>query len=174
VDVRRGAERVTLDVQTGEVLAGALPPRAGTVAWPNGADLSPRTLYAESELAVPDLDFIADLAADNMRRLAAALQELGAKVRGVDADHLEVDPPDAVQLASGANWTLVTKAGWLDFMPGAEGARDYAAIAGDAVAVRDGAFRVVGLDDLIRMKRACGRDKDIDDIVALTHREHPG
>jgi hypothetical protein len=121
-----------------------------------------------------DLDFVADLTADNMTRLAAALGELGARVRGVDADGLVVDPTDPHQLRSGANWTLVTDAGWLDFMPAAEGARGYADIAAAAVPVRDGAFRVVGLDDLIRMKRAAGRAKDVDDIAALTHREHGG
>lgn len=120
-----------------------------------------------------DLDFVAALDADNAERLAAALRDLDARVRGVDADLLEVDPTDPAQLASGANWTLVTDAGWLDFMPSAEGARPYADIAVDAVPVRGGTFRVVGLDDLIRMKRASGRDKDIDDIAALTHREHP-
>jgi hypothetical protein len=116
-----------------------------------------------------DLDFVADLAAGNMRRLAAAFEELDARVRGVDGTLLEVDPTDAEQLGSGANWTLVTDAGWLDFMPAAEGVRDYAEIVADAVPVRGGAFRVVGLDDLIRMKRVAGRDKDIDDIAALTH-----
>lgn len=118
-----------------------------------------------------DLDFVADLTADNMDRLAAALTELGARVRGVDAELLDVDPRDPDQLASGANWTLVTAAGWLDFMPGAKGVRDYRAVAADAAPVRGGAFRVVGLDDLIRMKRASGREKDIDDIAALTRRE---
>lgn len=120
-----------------------------------------------------DLDFVADLTADNVRRLADALDELNAEVRGVDADRLDVDPTDPEQLGSGANWTLRSDAGWLDFMPRVEGARDYHEIAADAVPVRDGAFRVVGLDDLIRMKRASGREKDLDDIAALTHRERP-
>lgn len=120
-----------------------------------------------------DVDVVADLAVDNMARLAAALSDLGARVRGVDADLLEVDPTDPSQLASGANWTFVTDAGWLDFMPAAEGARAYEDVVADAVTVREGAFRVVGLDDLIRMKRASGRTKDLDDIAALTHREHP-
>lgn len=120
-----------------------------------------------------DLDVVADLSADNVTRLAAALDELNARVRGVDADLLDVDPTDPTQLASGANWTLVTDAGWLDFMPGAVGARPYPQMVAAAVPVRDGAFRVVGLDDLIRMKRASGRAKDLDDIAALTRREHP-
>jgi hypothetical protein len=115
-----------------------------------------------------DVDFVADLEIGNMRRLAAALDELGARIRGVDADHLDVDPTDPLQLASGANWTLVTAAGWLDFMPAAEGIRDYPELVPDAVPIRDGAFRVVGLDDLIRMKRTSGRPKDLDDIAALT------
>jgi hypothetical protein len=118
-----------------------------------------------------DLDLVADLGADNVLRLAAALEELGARVRGVDAHLLEVDPADPEQLASGANWTLVTDAGWLDLMPAALGARPYPDLVADAVPVRGGTFRVVGLDDLIRMKRAAGREKDIDDIAALTHRE---
>lgn len=61
-------------------------------------------------------DFVADLSTEIMARLAA-LRELGARVRGVDGDQPEVDPRDPEQLASGANWTFVTDAGWLDFMP---------------------------------------------------------
>ena len=119
-----------------------------------------------------DVDLVADLGGPNMVRLASALRELHARVRGVDADLLDVDPTGPEQLASGANRTLTTSAGWVDFMPAAEGMRSYAEIAASAVPVRDGLFRVVGLDDLIRMKRVSGRPKDLDDIAALTHRDH--
>lgn len=121
-----------------------------------------------------DLDVVAELSEANMTRLAAALRELGATVRRVDAHLLDVDPTDAAQLASGANWTLVTVAGWVDFMPAAEGMRAYAEVAAAAIPVRGGAFRVVGLDDLIRMKRTSGRPKDLDDIAALTHQQRRG
>lgn len=118
-----------------------------------------------------DLDFTADLAHENLVRLADALADLDARLRGVDADLLDVDPCDPEQLGSGANWTLTTDAGWLDFMPAAEGARPYRDLAASAVPVRDGAFRVVGLDDLVRMKLASGREKDLADVAGVTEGE---
>lgn len=121
-----------------------------------------------------DLDITADLARANVERLAVALEELGARVRGVDAGLLEVDPTDPAQLAGGANWTLVTDAGWVDVMSEVPGARSYEQLRGAAVPVRDGAFLVVGLDDLVRMKQAAGRAKDLDDVAALTHQERRG
>ncbi len=53
-----------------------------------------------------DLDVIAAWTPENLRRLAAALDELGARLRGVDADLLEVDLTDPRQLYDGGNFLI--------------------------------------------------------------------
>lgn len=116
-----------------------------------------------------DLDLVASHTRQNLRRLAAALDELNAEVAGVDAHLLDVDPTDPDDLANGANWTMHTDAGKVDFLSEVPGGRPYEEIRRRSVEVEgEGmAFRVVGLDDLIRMKRAAGREKDLADIAAL-------
>lgn len=120
-----------------------------------------------------DLDLVASHAGQNLRRLAAALDELDAELAGVDAHLLDVDPTNPDDLANGANWTMHTDAGKLDFLSEVPGGRSYEEIRQRSVEVEgEGmSFRVVGLDDLIRMKRAAGRQKDLADIAALQRHE---
>lgn len=121
-----------------------------------------------NQRATFDVDLVASHAQENLRRLAAALGELNAEV-AVDAHHLDVDPTDPSDLANGANWTLHTDAGKVDFMSEVPGGRPYEEIRLRSIDIAgDGpSFRVVGLDDLIRMKREAGRAKDLADIAAL-------
>jgi hypothetical protein len=105
----------------------------------------------------------------NLRRLAAALKELDAKVytesvpEGLPFDH------SAAMLARSRMWNLVTNAGRLDiaFAPsGTTGYDDLATHAErfEAFGVR---FLAASLDDIIRSKEAAGRPKDDDDVVLL-------
>jgi hypothetical protein len=68
-------------------------------------------------------------------------------------------------LEQGGNWFLLTRYGRLDLMQSVEGARNYAMLR-DAAVVKGG-IAYVGLDDLIAMKHAAGRDLDHIDIRAL-------
>lgn len=120
---------------------------------------NPRTTF--------DVDVIAALEAENLRRLAAALVALNARIWGIDRDHTGMDPTDPDDLALGGNWVLVTDAGRLDIMSAAEGAAPYDQLRERAITLRDRPFKVVGLNDLIAMKQASNRDKDRADISAL-------
>lgn len=116
-----------------------------------------------------DVDFVAAADRVNLRRLAAALRDLGARLSGTDAHLLEIDVYDPDTLGSGANFTLETDAGGLDFFGDVPGAAPYEQMRERALVVDLGGLviRVAGLDDLIRMKRAAGRAQDLDDIAAL-------
>lgn len=116
-----------------------------------------------------DIDFVAAIDRPNLERLAAALRELNAELWGVDAHLLGIEL-DAETLANGANFTLSTDAGGLDFFNEVPGGVPYEELRARALVVEafGMSIRVAGRDDLIRMKQAAGRPQDLDDIAALT------
>lgn len=118
-----------------------------------------------------DVDILIEWNPANMRRVAAALTDLDARLFGVDADLLDVDPLDPNDLLNGGNFTLRTAAGGLDLFDPAEipGGRPYDEMRPRAVeAVVEGvSIRTVGFDDLIRLKRESGRDRDLEDVATL-------
>jgi hypothetical protein len=123
--------------------------------------------------AHPTFDFDVVYARDeqNLKRMAAALTELGVTLRGAPPD-LPFQP-DARTLAAGCNFTFVSEYGNFDILGEAAGMRNYAAMRADAK-VEDlwgVPVRVASVDDLIRMKRAAGRPKDqsmAEELIAIT------
>ncbi len=116
-----------------------------------------------------DVDFVADVEPANLERLAGALNELRAELWGVDAHLLGIEL-DADTLASGANFTLTTDAGGVDFFNEVPGQVPYHEMRRRAVSgrIRGVPVRLAGREDLIRMKRAAGRDQDLEDLAVLT------
>ena len=123
-----------------------------------------------------DVDVIVAPDGRNLEHLAAALAQLGARLKGVDAHLLGIDPTDAAHLRDGASFGLATRAGGLDVWTDAaalKGARSWAQMRERAVTVEVAgqSLRFVHRDDLIRMKLAAGRERDLQDIAALTSHE---
>jgi hypothetical protein len=118
-----------------------------------------------------DVDVLIEWSPRNLNALATALGELNATLAGVDAEHLGIDPIDPDVLYRGANFTLRTAVGGLDLFDPAEvpGARPFEEMRQRAVeaVVAGVTVRAVGFDDLIRLKRASGRDQDLEDIATL-------
>ena len=105
----------------------------------------------------------------NLERLAAALNELDAKVYTESVPEGLSFDCSAISLVRARMWNLVTSAGRLDiaFEPaGVEGYDDLKKDAErfEAFGVR---FLVASLDDIIRSKEAAGRPKDLDDVAIL-------
>ena len=121
-----------------------------------------------------DIDVVPERSADNLGRLAAALNELDARLRvgGTDED---VGPIriDGALLAAWQMSTWSTAHGPLDVLadvPASGRLRlDYQRLLerADSVEVEKLVIYVMGLDDLIESKRAVGRPKDLDTVHEL-------
>lgn len=120
-----------------------------------------------------DVDIVPAPDRANLARLADALAELGAEVDlAADFQPAELGlKPDADGLARGGNWVLSTLLGRLDIMQAVAGVRGYEQLRAGAVRHEPvglgEAVLFAGLDDLVAMKLAAGRDQDLLDIAEL-------
>ena len=128
-----------------------------------------------------DLDVVAAWTPENLGRLAGALGELRARLRGVDADLPGIDLTDPRQLFDGGNFLMRTAHGDLDVFAVDQTAgapRSYEQLRERAVAVEVLGARILIAhpEDLIRMKTAVSRFRDrpeakrrqdLDDIAVL-------
>ena len=117
-----------------------------------------------------DLDVAYRRDNENVRRLVAALQEIGVSLRG--------GPPDLPfilddrTIENGANFTFVTPHGDFDVLADVGGIRSYDELRGAADVKRlDGHdVPVASIDHLIAMKRAANRTKDklmVEEYIAI-------
>lgn len=121
-----------------------------------------------SPIPTEDVDITPARDQVNLERLAAALRELGAKLRTpTDAVEFPVDGPF---LNVGEIWTLTTPHGDLDISFFPSGTRGYEDLRRDAVELELGpglTITVASLADVIRSKQAAGRLKDLGQLPAL-------
>ena len=127
------------------------------------------------DVAIPptrDVDITPAQSPANLRRLAEALEELGARFRVPDG------PAEGVAIPGGitADWiagmvtlALVTDAGPLDVSLVPDGTTGYEDLAAGRVEIAFGGrvVPVAALEDVIRSKEAAGRIKDIVVLPAL-------
>ena len=113
--------------------------------------------------ARPSFDVDVTYARDrpNLERLTAALEELGARLRGAPANVPFL--LDADTLTRGSHFTFETRFGSLDLLHDPDGAPAYGELvrgSGPTEVVDGNPIRVASIDHLIAMKEASGRAKD--------------
>jgi Nucleotidyltransferase of unknown function (DUF6036) len=120
-----------------------------------------------------DLDLTPDPDPENLRRLGAALAELEVRpADGMEEGEISVSDPERLAIAAIVP-PLQTRHGQIHILKEPKGARAFDEMRKRALVVDlDGTdVAIVSLDDLIRMKRAAGRPRDLDDIATLTEVE---
>jgi hypothetical protein len=107
-----------------------------------------------------DLDVAYSRDKGNLRRMAAALGEIGVTLRGAPADlPFQVDDQT---LGNGSNFTFATAHGSFDILGDVDGVKTYEGLRRNAKRAWISGVEVLvaSLDDLIAMKRAANRVKD--------------
>jgi predicted nucleotidyltransferase len=114
-----------------------------------------------------DLDLCYARDPENLERIAGALRELRAHLR--EAPERLPFRLDAKTLGAGLNFTFETDAGNLDVLGMPSGTHGFEELDRTAEALDlDGlTVRVASLDDLIRMKQAAARPKDLIEVEVL-------
>lgn len=123
-----------------------------------------------SSLVTVDVDICYARDRPNLARLADALREVHAELRGTDPGlpfRL-----DAKTLERGDTFTMATDLGAIDVLGTPSGTSGYEDLArtADALELFGHDVLVASIDDLIRMKRAAGRRKDliaVEELAAL-------
>lgn len=116
-----------------------------------------------------DLDVCYARDSANLQNLAAALAELVAVRRGLPPGSPAMPPLDARTLRAGGVFTLSTSAGDFDLLAVPDPGLDYERLRSAAIEATVAGRRVAiaSLDDLISMKRAAGRPKDLIELEIL-------
>jgi predicted nucleotidyltransferase len=114
-----------------------------------------------------DLDICYARDKPNLKALATSLRELRARLRGVEEG--VSFRLDALTLERGDSFTFVTDAGDLDVLGTPAGTNGYDDLARSADTLDLDGLKVLvaSIDDLIRMKRAAGRPKDLIEAEVL-------
>jgi hypothetical protein len=124
--------------------------------------------------ATKDLDIVPEQSRANLTGLWNALNEIDATPTEL-ADFRTEEMPIAFSrdtlIEGDGNWALYTRLGRIDVMQWVKGLESYAELRAGAERVDEPSVGypiwVAGLDDLISMKEAAGRDLDRIDITAL-------
>lgn len=115
-----------------------------------------------------DIDVCYARDVDNLARMSAALLELNARLRGAPANVPFV--LDEKTLKMGDHFTFVTDVGSLDILghpSGIPAGYEELERAADEFDLGTFTVKVASIDDLIRMKRAAGRPKDLIEVEVL-------
>lgn len=115
-----------------------------------------------------DLDITYATDDANLDALGELLVALDARLRGVT--EVVAFVPDGRTLRNTSLLTLETSAGSLDLLAEPPGAPPYAELRArsDVIDLDGKKVRVASVEDLVAMKRASGRPRDLEDIAALT------